>query len=343
MSLSADDLAAVLELSLEAQRSKDMAELRGVLVPGLRRLVACETLALNEIDLARASAWTLHDPPDCLFEGIGERFLALAHQHPLVALQRAGDLRTYALSDFLSRRRLHHLELYQDIYRPIGLEDQLVFGLPGDVLVALVLGRDRRTFTERDRAVLEALRPHLACAYTQVRARQHAAALVAALDSALAQRDAAFIQLDSAWRVAHASATARELLEAYLGRPWAECAELPSPIMAAVRGASGKTLHLEGPRGRLRVLILPSAGRDACTTLLLEEQRSRPPSVESLRELGITRRQAQVLRLLTLGRTNDQIAHELSISVGTIRKHLEHIYARLGVSSRTQAIARIRA
>jgi DNA-binding NarL/FixJ family response regulator len=74
-------------------------------------------------------------------------------------------------------------------------------------------------------------------------------------------------------------------------------------------------------------------------TLILDEQRASAPSIETLRSLGLTDRQAQVLRLVARGKRSRQIAAELSISVATVEKHLEHIYSRLGVSSRAEAIA----
>ena len=48
-----------------------------------------------------------------------------------------------------------------------------------------------------------------------------------------------------------------------------------------------------------------------------------------------------MLRCVALGMSNDQISHQLVIAPSTVTKHLENIYARLGVSSRTGAIARV--
>jgi DNA-binding CsgD family transcriptional regulator len=52
---------------------------------------------------------------------------------------------------------------------------------------------------------------------------------------------------------------------------------------------------------------------------------------------GLTRREIDVLAWVALGKTNAQIAEVLSIAPGTVKKHLEHIYEKLGVSSRTDA------
>jgi DNA-binding NarL/FixJ family response regulator len=54
----------------------------------------------------------------------------------------------------------------------------------------------------------------------------------------------------------------------------------------------------------------------------------------------LTPRQNDLLRLVAAGHTNTQIARRLGISEGTVRTHLENIYERLGVSSRTAAVTR---
>ena len=54
----------------------------------------------------------------------------------------------------------------------------------------------------------------------------------------------------------------------------------------------------------------------------------------------LTPRQHDLLRLLAAGHTNSQIARRLGISAGTVRTHLENIYDKFGVSSRTAAVTR---
>ena len=57
---------------------------------------------------------------------------------------------------------------------------------------------------------------------------------------------------------------------------------------------------------------------------------------------SLTEREAEVLRLLDSGLPNREIADQLVISVGTVKRHTANIYAKLGVESRTQAIVRAR-
>ena len=52
---------------------------------------------------------------------------------------------------------------------------------------------------------------------------------------------------------------------------------------------------------------------------------------------GLTRREAEVLRLLALGLTTRQVAVELVISPKTADHHVQHIYGKIGVSTRAAA------
>jgi LuxR family transcriptional regulator, maltose regulon positive regulatory protein len=56
----------------------------------------------------------------------------------------------------------------------------------------------------------------------------------------------------------------------------------------------------------------------------------------------LSERELEVLALLAAGKTNQQIAKELFISLGTVKSHINNIYRKLDVRSRTQALAKVR-
>jgi LuxR family maltose regulon positive regulatory protein len=62
-----------------------------------------------------------------------------------------------------------------------------------------------------------------------------------------------------------------------------------------------------------------------------------PPLLDSL-----TEREQEIMALIALGYTNRQIADDLFISVGTVKGHINHIFSKLDVSNRTQALLRAR-
>jgi len=65
--------------------------------------------------------------------------------------------------------------------------------------------------------------------------------------------------------------------------------------------------------------------------------QAQSPLVEPL-----TPREREVLHLLSAGASNGEIAHRLVVSIGTVKKHVSNICGKLGVQSRTQAIAQAR-
>jgi DNA-binding NarL/FixJ family response regulator len=78
--------------------------------------------------------------------------------------------------------------------------------------------------------------------------------------------------------------------------------------------------------------------------LALEIAQTRPDDREEAASpaagIGLTDRQLDVLRLLAEGKSNPAIAGELFISERTVTTHLTRIYDRLGVTTRTEAVAR---
>jgi DNA-binding CsgD family transcriptional regulator len=139
-------------------------------------------------------------------------------------------------------------------------------------------------------------------------------------------------------------ARAWDLLAAYLpGEGGA--GRLPEPLAGWLarerRGGLGSParLAIESRRGRLIATRLPPSAPGEPDGVLLEPERADPPPA-ALASLGLSRRQADVLALVARGQTNAEVAAALAVSPRTVQKHLEHIYARLGVRTRSAATAR---
>jgi DNA-binding NarL/FixJ family response regulator len=73
---------------------------------------------------------------------------------------------------------------------------------------------------------------------------------------------------------------------------------------------------------------------------LLQRLASDPAVQEELPSGRLSPREREVLQLLSQGQTNREIAHNLTVSVSTVKIHVMHIFSKLGVSDRTQAAVR---
>jgi DNA-binding CsgD family transcriptional regulator len=136
----------------------------------------------------------------------------------------------------------------------------------------------------------------------------------------------------------------------FTAREWAnhpvhvEYLTVQDEVVLAYPCGGGRSLRIllgreSGPPFGLRELTL--------TDLLLPHLRPvLDAGVAEITDLGhagrshepVTMRQREILHLVALGMPNKQVARHLGLSEGTVRKHLENLYARLGVQSRTEAV-----
>lgn len=84
------------------------------------------------------------------------------------------------------------------------------------------------------------------------------------------------------------------------------------------------------PRRVLQALYVAALGAQPHSDTAGREEHAAP---------GLTAREAQVLVHLRHGDSNKQIANDLHISLNTVKKHLAHVYAKLGVHNARQATA----
>jgi DNA-binding CsgD family transcriptional regulator len=236
VTVSERDLRTLLGIVSDERSDLPAAGLPLSLLAELKDQIPCDELDFDGHDAGRQTyRFGQAVPPD---DGSGfdyQLYWKLYWDSVCSYPDRTGDVRSVTKpSDFYSVRQWHSTAVYTELFRPAGLEHDLLLCLPAGQLRTLRLVFHRGPgpdFSERDRALLELLRPHLHQAYLDAERRRH-----------------------------------------------------PAPQLTA--------------------------------------------------------RQRELLRLVAAGHTNRQLARRLAISEGTVRTHLENIYARLQVSSRTAAVTR---
>ena len=111
-------------------------------------------------------------------------------------------------------------------------------------------------------------------------------------------------------------------------------------ILGAIEsGASGYLLKDAPPAELVAAVRAAAAGESALAPAIASrlDTRTRVP------ETRLSLREAEVLSLVAAGRSNRQIGQDLFLSEATVKSHLVHIFTKLGVGSRTSAVAAARA
>lgn len=127
---------------------------------------------------------------------------------------------------------------------------------------------------------------------------------------------------------------AAQLLERYC--PGGD-GRLPEALGKLVDAGRSTRTRNPGTQGELEVRVVADPSGDAPATLLLEEHRA-PGDFAPLRALGLSEREAEVLHWISQGKSNPEIGLIIGAASGTVKKHAENIFAKLGVEGRASAM-----
>jgi DNA-binding CsgD family transcriptional regulator len=331
------------ELIGNAHAFGDLDEFRHGIPVLLRAFVPADFASYNEMDQDPDGSWWTSDPHVPVTPDLEERFAELADENPVLDYtRRTRDGRPRRISDFLSREEYHRLRLYREFYGQIGVEFQVALCLPSrpPVVIGLALSRSEDDFSDPEVALLGAARPHLIQAYRNAELAAAREATIAALEAGLEDIGTAVIVVDHYGRVDMATPSGRRLLAGRLGRASDRLAadvveELAARRSAATPASEPLILEQDGKPLSLRVLRGPEGGSE----MLVIEPESSGLSVPALESLGLTRRQAEALRWIALGRRGPDVARRMGLSPRTVEKHLQAAYLRLGVANSSEAAA----
>ncbi len=147
-------------------------------------------------------------------------------------------------------------------------------------------------------------------------------------------------------RIRFESPTARHLLVFYFGRD-SYGDRLPDAVLRWMCSSSARLSEPSPTAGESNPLYMVRSGRrlsirmlphPAGYMLVLEEEYEGA-NLTRLTDLGLTRREAEVLSYIAMGKTGPEIAILLGISHDTVRKHTSTIFEKLEVETRTAAAA----
>lgn len=327
------ELQGLLEILGEVHHAENLASFRQGLLDVLPTIVPSAYTSYNEITPDGRPLVAIVSPePEQVWL---ERWGRFAHQNPLVQRYLSTrDPRAYRMSDVIDGPAFRRLDLYREVFAPLGVEHQLAVTLPAPprllIGLAVVAPHD---YTDAQRRMLDLARPHLIQARANAAARERLRDVLAALERGLDDVNQAIVITDDRDRVAFASQAGREALERLDGARHPDGAALPKALRAVGDLRSVTVLRDDAP---LVVRRLPT---ESGTTAFLFERNERPLPQDQLEALGLSPREAQVLGRFMRGETTAQAAEALAITPRTVYKHTEGIHRKLGVSDRIAAVS----
>jgi DNA-binding CsgD family transcriptional regulator len=157
------------------------------LLADLMDQIRCDVIAFAGWDSRRQETWALQSLPDggevVVADTAPVNWEHYWHCQPCSYPDRTGDLRSIVkIADFYSERQWHSIGVRCGLYRPLGFEHNLMLTLPAGPALLPGPARTMRLFflrgpgsdfSERDRALLTLLRPHLHQAYLDAERRRH--------------------------------------------------------------------------------------------------------------------------------------------------------------------------
>jgi DNA-binding CsgD family transcriptional regulator len=329
--LSRSDAEQVLHLVAYAESIGGDEPFTPELLRELGQLIEADWVTYHEVDhVRRQPLMYVLRPGDDVDDGddddITDEEWELMQEHPICRRWREdGTFGALRLSDVVTRREFRQTRHYADYFVPWGVEYELKARLPSPLwhVQTFVLHRSGiRDFTPRDRLVLDLVTPHFSRLREAARTRRRLAAALSELDRAGEEAPRGLIFLGPGGEIEFMSPPARRLVRDFF--PAAPFGRLPAALVNWLEGGGSKPLVRR--RGDRRLVV-----ERTVDSLILEER---------VAEVPLTAREREVLAWVARGKTNAEIAELLWLAPSTVRKHLENVYAKLGVSTRTAAVAR---
>lgn len=309
----------------------------------LPRLIPSDWISFNEVDLTNPANTkaVIRPENDPRFPALITRFQELVHQNPLVVRQlNLPNFPVHKISDFLTQADFHQLELYQEVYQALGVEYQMAatVRLGEKHITAFALSRRQTDYTERDRAILEMLRPHLVVAFNNLALHRAQRDILDGAELALKELSSATIIVGSQNRILYHTGAGLRWIGAT--SPGILPAAISDWLKEPPRNGGPETLRLITADGEIHIRAVPTSSLER--RLLVLTRKKVPTQIpSSVTGFGLSERQLAVARWISAGKTNKEIAAVLGISPRTVQKHIEHIFEKMGVQNRVAVASKL--
>lgn len=286
------------------------------------------------------------EPAEIVSEQMLNNMREYVPDHPIInadgsGIPKAG--RSVKLSEVVTLPQFKRSTIYNEFFRLLGTNRQLSAGLhiSPELMVSCSLCRLGKDYSRRDATVLDLLTPHLIAAFRNAQFTKQLMDNTETLVELTDLESFAYVTLDANLKIIAESKSTRSLLKRHFPDFGTILPHEMSELIIANRRLprSGSfylppsSVRKATASGSLVIRILPTEHR---TIVVFTEERTPSSSIQKS-SLGLTKRELQVLIWISYGKTNKDISFLMDISSRTVDKHVENIFIKLGVETRTAA------
>jgi len=345
--LSQNFIVQVHQFLLDLNACENLESHSRLIPQGLSRLIRCERAAHNVAEFGADRVIVPNPVPD-YWKRFGSIMVGHIYEHSIFKPSRIiQPYRIESFGDRLNDPDWQKSVLYNEYYLAIGVRFQIGTFLfqAGSERHYLNCNRSQRDFVQKDRFVMELIGPHITRAWQitseLTRLRRERASPP---DSGFGKRT--LVVTRQAHITSHLTADLASLLTRYFEYPHFESKKLPRELgkwfreqLAHISSVDAMTgppaaFHQVREQGTL-IVRLACLREDSATLIFSETPRTAKGELTSTPQL--TPREREVLQWLREGKRNREIGTILGLSPRTVGKHIENVFSKLGVETRTAA------
>lgn len=318
---------------------------------GLAHLIECDRASFNEVNVAADRKQIVPTPVPAAWHRFGAVYQDHLLDHPLWNPQSAPRLhRAVGLGDKSHVAQWSKSSLCREYFHPLGMRHQIssLISRRNSHYVGLAVNRTGRDFIRDDRFLLELVSAHVGQAWTNaselalLRQRSETTLKPCATNSAIIAVDAGRGAIQAL------SSRAAEILRNHFGTDSAGNDQLPDDFRRWLRAQRERLLKGDNLGEWLPIPFVVRTENECLTArlaqrtheevIVLLDVEAHAPRARDFHEDTLTLREIEILNWLREGKRNREIGIILGISARTVGKHLEHLFQKLGVETRTAAV-----
>ncbi|MEM7172584.1 MAG: LuxR C-terminal-related transcriptional regulator [Pseudomonadota bacterium] len=347
MTLSTEDFSAILKILEEIYQLRDLDSFTETTMRLLPPLVESNLAALNEVNYEARRMQCILDSPEAqgIYDENQPHFEALMHENPLIAHYAEVRDEPKKVSDFLNDQEWQQTLIYRNFYAQIQGNYQIALVLPlkSETMVAYAFNRAASDFTERHRSLLAALQPHLTRAYENAVIYSQTVRRMEAREDMLAARGAGWLDLDATLKIQRVAPQVLNSIASFFPSNPPGPDRLPGELERWIREQLARSQADQGitpwviTQENSRLILRLFRGTRSGDVSLATEVYQLAVDPETLKDLGMSRRQTEILYWVSQGKSNTEIAVILKLSLSTVENHVYRLLKSLKLKNRTEA------